>query len=184
MPAHLVKIENGRSLIRAEKRFRGTLGRAFEGRFGAFYIVMDTRTGEDADVMLVDGGHRGPQRLGPDRRADRRNRCGRRQGGGRRRACAAISGLSRHPPPHATKSDPAKEQQAEAKTKTRNAFARARRRTPRNTVSQRKDCFEPKSIPPEETEPWPLSAPIKLELLLQIADAVARRRKIDRTAAS
>ena len=68
-------------------------------------------------------------------------------------------GIVPPPPPHAKKSDPTKSNAPKPKLKTESKEA-CRRRIPRNTASPQKDCGEATSIPPKETEPWQLSAPI------------------------
>ncbi len=86
-------------------------------------------------------------------------------------------GLAPPPPPHAKKSDPAKSNKPKPKPET--SPARSRSRTiPRNTASPQNDCAGATSILLKETRPWHVSAN-KLELL-QIADAVAREKSIDR----
>src|SRR5258706_3287049 len=74
---------------------------------------------------------------------------------------------------------PGKATLRKATNRSPKAFARTRRRTPSNTASPPKEGAGAKSIPPEETETMAAVSANKLELL-QIADAVAREKSIDR----
>ena len=73
---------------------------------------------------------------------------------------------------------PGQEQQAEAEARQRSPAKSRSRPIQRNTASPQNDCAGATPILLKETRPWHVSAN-KLELL-QIADAVAREKSIDR----
>ena len=149
---HLVKIEMAVA-HQGRKRFRGMLG-GVEGDAVRLHRD-DVRAGEDADVVLVMEDIADARLVLTDELIAESMR----RGKAAERELRQNLGLEPPPPPHAKKSDPSKSNKPKPKPKPK-ACAKARQRTPRNIALPPKDGAQAKSIPPKETEPWQLSAPI------------------------
>ena len=170
---HLVKIEMAVA-HQGRKRFRGTLG-GVEGDAVRLHRD-DTPAGEDAEVMLVMEDIADARLVLTDEliaESMRRGKAAERELRQSSRACAAATAACQEKRPF-------EKQQTEAEIEAGYEESTERtRKTPRNIVWPQNDCGEANSIPPQETKAMAAVSANKLELL-QIADAVAREKSIDR----
>ena len=166
---HLVKIEMAVP-YRGRKRFRGILG-GIEGDAVQLHRD-DIAAGEDAEVMLVMEDIADARLVLTDELIAESMRRGKIA----EREMKQNLGILPPPPPHAKKSDPTKSNAPKPKLK---AEKKPAPKNPRNTVLPRSDCGEVTSTPPKETKAMAAVSANKIELL-QIADAVAREKSIDR----